>query len=59
MINNKEYDIYQINSNSLMFGHGFRGDDLDFQVQDSNFGGTEATRFTSLNRYIVYKKISK
>ncbi len=50
------YDIYKISSNTLEFGHGFRGDDINMQVKDSNFGASPSTRITTLNGYIIYKK---
>jgi len=50
------YDIYEISGNTLLFGHGFRGDSAAMQVKDNNFGLNPETRFTTLNEFIVYKK---
>jgi len=46
------YDIYQISGNTLEFGHGFRN---NLPYPSAN-GVSEASRITSLNDYIVYKK---
>ena len=45
------YDVYSLNGNRLLFGHGFR--------IDAVFGGSGATpedRIHILNNYIAYKK---
>ena len=55
-LNQTMYDIYKISGNTLLFGHGFRGDSTEMQVKDNNFGLNPETRFTTLNEFIVYKK---
>jgi len=55
-LNQTIYDIYEISGNTLLFGHGFRGDSDAMQVKDNNFGLSPETRFTTLNEFIVYKK---
>jgi len=55
-LNQTIYDIYKISGNTLLFGHGFRGDSIAMQVKDNNFGLNPETRFTTLNEFIVYKK---
>ncbi len=45
------YDVYQVNGNTLKFGHGFRN---DFPY-DAN-GTSEGARIATLNDYIVYSK---
>ena len=55
-LNQTIYDIYEISGNTLLFGHGFRGDSDAMQVKDNNFGLNPETRFTTLNEFIVYKK---
>lgn len=47
------YDIYQVSSNTLMFGHGFRGDNSSYSGLS---GGSAGERITSLNTFIVYRK---
>ena len=47
------YDIYQVRSSILEFGHGFRGDDLTYGGKS---GGSEGDRFDTLNTFIVYTK---
>ena len=49
------YDIYQISGNTLLFGHGFRGDNLPYGTK---FGGSESERIDTLNQFIVYTKKS-
>ena len=46
------YDIYQVNGNTLLFGHGFRNN-LPY---DTHTGSSEADRISSLNNYIIYSK---
>lgn len=55
-LNQTIYDIYKISGNTLLFGHGFRGDSAAMQVKDNNFGLNPETRHTTLNEFIVYKK---
>ena len=47
------YDIYQVSGSTLLFGHGFRGDNLAY---GSKTGGSESDRIDSLNNYIIYHK---
>lgn len=47
------YDIYQIQTGSLMFGQGFRN---NFPYP-SSVGLSATDRFTTLNQYIVYSKV--
>lgn len=47
------YDIYKVDGSNLLFGHGFRGDNATYSV---NNGDSASTRIESLNPYLVYKK---
>lgn len=47
------YDIYQISGTTLLFGHGFRGDNSTYA---SRTGASESDRIDSLNNYIAYTK---
>jgi len=55
-LNQTIYDIYEISGDTLLFGHGFRGDSEAMQVKDNNFGLDPETRFTTLNEFIVYRR---
>lgn len=45
------YDVYQVNGNTLKFGHGFRNN----LAYDSD-GTSEGARIATLNDYIIYRK---
>lgn len=46
------YDIYQVQTSSLMFGHGFR----NLLPYPTTTGTSAADRISTLNQYIVYNK---
>lgn len=48
------YDIYKVTGDTLLFGHGFCNCSKD--LASGKFGLTEATRFSELNNFLVYKK---
>lgn len=48
------YDIYKVSGDTLLFGHGFCNCAKDSLTGD--FGLTEATRFSAINNFLVYKK---
>jgi len=48
------YDIYKVSGDTLRFGHGFCNCSKDLATGD--YGLTEATRFSLLNEFLVYKK---
>jgi len=47
------YDIYQVDGNTLKFGHGFTNSTKLCSVSG---GSTEGDRITCLNDFLVYKK---
>lgn len=47
------YDIYQVNGDTLRFGHGFR----NTMPYPANVGASPDSRIESLNEYIIYKKV--
>lgn len=51
------YDIYVVNANILMMGHGFRNN-MSYAGAHGR-GASPGTRISSLNQYIVYKKLGK
>ena len=51
------YDMYVVMGNILMMGHGFRN--RQGYGGSAGRGGSPATRISSINQYIVYKKLSK
>jgi len=47
------YDIYQLQTGSLLFGHGFR----NTLPYPATAGSSDSDRMSNLNQYIVYSKV--
>ena len=47
------YDMFKVQSTTLMFGHGFR---RDYAGSNLIVGDSDSTRIDTLNTYLVYKK---
>ncbi|MBI2051582.1 hypothetical protein HYT33_02350 [Candidatus Roizmanbacteria bacterium] len=49
---NTLYDIYEVSTDTLKFGHGF----CNCVENSGKTGSSESDRFTSLNNFLLYKK---